>query len=34
MKIARTVELKSQGIASLRIRPDRKIVAAGCWDGK
>jgi len=34
MKIIKELEIKSQGLSSLRVRNDCKIVAAGCWDGR
>ena len=34
MKILNELEIRSQGLSSLRVRNDCKIVAAGCWDGK
>lgn len=30
----KVLEIKNSGTGCLRIRPDRKIVAAGCWDGR
>ena len=34
LKIVRSVKLVNEGVASVRIRPDSKLVAVGCWDGK
>ena len=34
IKLLKTVEIKSHGVASIRVRSDGKIAAAGCWDGK
>lgn len=28
------IEITNAGVGCLRIRPDRKVLAAGCWDGK
>lgn len=28
------IEITNAGVGCLRIRPDKKVLAAGCWDGK
>ncbi len=30
----KNVDITNPGVGSLRIRPDKKIVVAGCWDGR
>ena len=30
----REIELKAAGVASIKVRSDNKLVAAGCWDGR
>lgn len=34
LKADKTVALINAGVASVKIRPDSKLVAVGCWDGK
>ncbi|KAK6620694.1 hypothetical protein RUM43_010989 [Polyplax serrata] len=34
LKVDKTVSLVNPGVASVQIRPDSKLVAVGCWDGK
>lgn len=28
------IEIMNAGVGCLRVRPDKKVLAAGCWDGK
>ncbi|XP_065055115.1 guanine nucleotide-binding protein subunit beta-like protein 1 isoform X2 [Rhopilema esculentum] len=34
LKEVRSADINSNGISCLKVRPDNKILAAGCWDGK
>ncbi|KAL0276428.1 UNVERIFIED_CONTAM: hypothetical protein PYX00_004009 [Menopon gallinae] len=34
MNVKQSIILKNPGVASVAIRPDSKLMAVGCWDGK